>query len=391
MGLPKHLSDAEIDEFGKELDDIRNEVMNARGDADRAYIVRLIRTQRSMALGGRIVMLASIFAWPGLGLPYASWALFLSVMLFGCGLLGVAKIVENMEIGHNVMHAQWDWMRDPNIQSNTWEWDTVCPSDQWKHSHNVVHHTWTNVLGKDPDVGYGVLRVTPNQKWGWQYLSNPINNFLLMILFEWGVALHDLEPEKLMSGEKSFASVIPMLRRVAWKASRQVLKDYILWPLLGTLIAAPLVARQSPEPWLGLASAFGLLLTGSMLANLIRNVWSNMIIFCGHFPAGVHHFTQEEVEGETRARWYVRQLLGSCNIGGGKLFHILSGNLSHQIEHHLFPDMPSNRYPEVAPRVRALAARYGLPYNTGSLTRQFGTTTWTIWRLTFPGGRAVEA
>ncbi len=53
--------------------------------------------------------------------------------------------------------------------------------------------------------------------------------------------------------------------------------------------------------------------------------------------------------------------LGSCNIRGGKLFHVMSGNLSHQIEHHLFPDMCSNRYPEVAPRVRALAARYGPP------------------------------
>ena len=86
----------------------------------------------------------------------------------------------------------------------------------------------------------------------------------------------------------------------------------------------------------------------NVLANLIRNVWSNIIIFCGHFPAGVHHFTAAEVEGETRARWYVRQLMGSCNISGGRLFHVLSGNLSHQIEHHLFPDMPSNRYPEVS-------------------------------------------
>ena len=133
--------------------------------------------------------------------------------------------------------------------------------------------------------------------------------------------------------------------------------------------------------------AFLWIVAANAIANLMRNVWSNVIIFCGHFPSGVQHFTQAEVEGETRARWYVRQLLGSCNIGGGRLFHILSGNLSHQIEHHLFPDMPSNRYPEVAPRVRALAQRYSLPYNTGSLTRQYGTTTWTIWRLAFPGGQ----
>ena len=147
-------------------------------------------------------------------------------------MLGLAKIIENMEVGHNVMHAQWDWMRDPNIQSNTWEWDSVCPSDQWKHSHNVIHHTWTNVLGKDPDVGYGILRVTPQQPWEPRYLAQPITNFLLMLLFEWGVAAHDLEADKLISGEKSLSSVRPMLRRIAWKASRQLLKDYVL--LAGT-------------------------------------------------------------------------------------------------------------------------------------------------------------
>jgi fatty acid desaturase len=121
------------------------------------------------------------------------------------------------------------------------------------------------------------------------------------------------------------------------------------------------------------------------VANIIRNLWTYLIIFCGHFPMDVHVFTKAEVENETRSHWYVRQLLGSCNIGGGALFHIMSGNLSHQIEHHLFPDMPSNRYPEVAPRVRALCERYKLPYNTGSLTRQFGTTVLRILRMSFPG------
>ena len=104
----------------------------------------------------------------------------------------------------------------------------------------------------------------------------------------------------------------------------------------------------------------------------------------------MHVFTRAQVENETRARWYVRQVLGSCNIGGGKLLHIMSGNLSHQIEHHLFPDLPSNRYRALAVRVRALCARYGLPYNTGSLGRQFGTTVWKILRFAFPGGRALS-
>ncbi len=386
MAYPTHLSDGEVEELGRELDAIRNEVMESRGERDRTYILRLIRVQRSLAFTGRIVMFASLFFLPALGLPHAGWPQFFVLMGLGATMLAVAKIVENMEIGHNVMHAQWDWMRDPNIQSNTWEWDNVCPSDQWKHSHNVVHHTWTNVLGRDPDIGYGILRVTPVQPWEPKYLAQPIANFLLMMLFEWGVAAHDLDAQKLVSGEKSLSSVRPMLRRIAWKASRQVLKDYLLWPALAAITIAPIALLVGLDVAQTAGLAFVSIVLANATANLIRNVWSNIIIFCGHFPSGVHHFTEAEVEGETRARWYVRQLMGSCNIGGGKLFHILSGNLSHQIEHHLFPDLPSNRYPEVAPRVRALAARYGLPYNTGSLTRQFGTTTWTIWRLSFPGG-----
>jgi len=157
-----------------------------------------------------------------------------------------------------------------------------------------------------------------------------------------------------------------MLRGVLRKSWRQVLKDYVLWPAL----AGPF---------------FVWVLGANLVANVIRNLWTFAIIFCGHFPAGVHHFHARDVEGETRARWYVRQLLGSCNIQGGPLFHVLSGNLSHQIEHHLFPDLPSNRYAELAPRVRALAEQYGLPYNTGSFSRQLGTTTWKILRLSLPG------
>jgi fatty acid desaturase len=358
MSLPVRLNDTAIEEFGRELDTIRDEVMDSRGEADRRYILRMIRTQRSLALGGRLVIFASLAFLP-------RWEWFLPTIALGTLMLGLAKILENMEIGHNVMHAQWDWMRDPDIQSGTWEWDSVCPSDQWKHSHNVVHHTWTNVMGMDRDVGYGILRVTERQRWHPAYLGQPLYNALLGLFFEWGVAMHDLEVNQILKGNKTLAEARPMLKRIGQKVGRQVLKDYVLWPLL----AGPF---------------FLYVLAANAVANLIRNVWAYVIIFCGHFPEGVHYFSAEQVEDETRARWYVRQLLGSCNIDGGRLFHVISGNLSHQIEHHLFPDMPSNRYPQVAVRVRALCDRYGLPYNTNTLRRQFGTTTLKIFRLSLP-------
>jgi fatty acid desaturase len=346
------LDDESVERFGQELDAIQSELKASLGDGDRRYIKRVIAIQRGLALAGRLVIYASLPLLPT-GLP------FLAVIGAGTLTLGVAKILENMEIGHNIIHGQWDWMNDPDIHSATWEWDNVCPADQWKHSHNVVHHTWTNVLGKDRDVGYEILRVSDAQPWYPAAIFQPVYNALLGLLFEYGVAMHDVDIKKPLRESRH------LLRGIGKKILRQWMKDYVLWPLL----AGPFFLH---------------ILGANIVANLMRNVWSYMIIFCGHFPDGVQTFTEAEVEGETRGRWYVRQILGSCNIEGGKLFHIMSGNLSHQIEHHLFPDMPSNRYPEVAPRVRALCAKYGIPYNSGSLARQFGTTTRTIWRLALP-------
>ena len=358
--LPIHLSDAAVEDFGRELDAIADEIKADLGDRDARYIRRLIKIQRGLALGGRLVIFAS--------LAMTSVPAFLAVIGLGTLALTTAKILENMEIGHNVMHGQWDWMRDPEIQSSTWEWDSVCPSEQWKHSHNVVHHTWTNVLGMDRDVGYGMLRMSSAQRWSPFYLLQPLSAALMALLFEWFIAVHDLELNLLIKGKKDPAVARRQWRAIVQKALRQSAKDYLLFPLL----AGPF---------------FFYVLAANVTANVLRNLWTYVIIFCGHFPAGVEVFTRDQIQGETRARWYVRQLLGSCNIEGSRFFHVMSGNLSHQIEHHLFPDMASNRYPQVAPRVRALCARYGLPYRSGSLGRQFGTTVGKILRLALPSAR----
>jgi linoleoyl-CoA desaturase len=271
-----------------------------------------------------------------------------------------------MEIGHNVLHGQWDWMRDPEIHSSTWEWDSATPAAQWKHSHNYVHHTYTNVLGKDRDIGYSAMRIRPEQPWHPVHIAQPVYNLLLAVFFEWGIAVYDTEIERAWRGEKSWGATAAELQVSARKAARQALKDYLAFPLL----AGP---------------AFLPVLLGNLVANTARNIWAHTIIFCGHFPEGAEVFTEEQLEGETRGEWYLRQLLGSANIEGSALFHIMSGNLSHQIEHHLFPDLPSNRYAQIAPRVRALCGRFGLPYTTGPLLRQTGSVWKHVIRLALPG------
>jgi linoleoyl-CoA desaturase len=259
-------------------------------------------------------------------------------------------------------------MNDPVINSNVWDWDTASTKEAWKHSHNYIHHTYTNVLGLDRDLGYEIMRVDPEQEWHPVYLLQPLYNLLLMAFFEWGVALHDLDFTAARGGEKSWLQVAKDFRGILGKARRQIVKDYILWPALS-------------------GPSFLSTLAANFTANVIRNVWAYAIIFCGHFPDQTHTFTREQYETETAGGRYLRQLLGAANIEGSPLFHVISGNLGYQVEHHLFPDMPSTRYGEIAPKVREICARYELPYNTGPLHKQLAMVQRSILRLAFPGGR----
>jgi len=125
-------------------------------------------------------------------------------------------------------------------------------------------------------------------------------------------------------------------------------------------------------------------LTANLTANVVRNVWTHSVIMCGHFPEGVQTFTKTSIDGETRGEWYLRQMLGSANISGSRLMHLMSGNLSYQIEHHLFPDLPSNRYGEIAPQVKDVFDRYGLVYTTGPLVKQVASAWRKVIRLSLP-------
>ena len=353
IGL-EYMTYEQLEEFGNELNGVRQRVLDDLGQKDADYIRRVIKVQRACEVLGRI----------GIFFPF-----FLPVFITGILLLGLAKILDNMEIGHNVMHGQWDWMNDPQISSSTWDWDSASTAEAWKHSHNYIHHTYTNIVGKDKDVGYDVFRVTPKQDWAPEFLLQPFTNVLLMLFFEWGVMLHDLDFDAIEDGTKDWGVLRTEVLEIAQKVTTQVAKDYVAFPALA-----------GKRGWKHT-------LTANITAGILRNIWTNAVIFCGHFPDQAYTFTEEEVAGETRGAWYVRQLLGAVNIQGGKFFHLMTGNLSYQVEHHLFPDMPSSRYAEIAPRVQAVCERYELPYNTGPFWKQWLMVQRTLLRLAFPGGK----
>ena len=343
-----HLGDADLEKLGVALEAIRRDIEDSRGENDRAYIRRTIAFQRCLDVTARLVIAGSR--------SKVGWAV-------GTTALAVAKSIENMELGHNICHGQWDWMNDPEIHSSTWEWDMAGVSSQWRYAHNYRHHVFTNVIGVDDDLGYGVLRVTRDQQWRLSNLLQPLRNVLLAITFEWGIALHGLhsDRERATTDAEKSAHTRALIRKVA----RQTAKDYLLFPAL---------SRRRWRRTLG----------ANVTANLLRNVWAYVVICCGHFPDGAEKFTPAALEGETKPEWYLRQMVGTANFRAGPVMAFLSGNLCYQIEHHLYPDLPSNRYAEIAQRVRAVCASYGLPYTTGPLARQYLLTLRTVCKLALP-------
>jgi fatty acid desaturase len=359
--LNKKLNEEQLAQLAIDLDGVKAKAMKQVGSTDERYIKKIVRLQRSLEIAGRICLVLG----------------FMSLYFWGVGvlLLSASKILDNMEIGHNVLHGQYDWMNDPTLNSQTFEWDNACSSESWKRVHNYEHHTYTNIVGKDRDFGYGLLRLSDDFSWrlrnSWQFVTY----LVLSTLFQWGIAFHEMAGERVFFGKKKEGRGshvdVEQLKKVFYsKSTRQILKDYVIFPLL----AGPF---------------FVMVLLGNLAANLLRNFWTSTIIFCGHFPTEVYTFTEKECENESRGHWYYRQILGSANLTGPKWFHILTGHLSCQVEHHLFPEVPAHRYVEMSKEVQVIAAKYGIAYNTGSFFSQYASVVQRVIYFSFPVGKVT--
>ncbi|EDM69249.1 putative fatty acid desaturase [Moritella sp. PE36] len=355
------LNEQQLEQLAIDLDAVKARAMKEVGSVDERYIKKIIRLQRTLEISGRICLVLG----------------FLSLYFWGVGvlLLSASKILDNMEIGHNVLHGQYDWMNDPTLNSQTFEWDIACSSESWKRVHNYEHHTYTNIVGKDRDFGYGLLRLSDDFSWRLRNLWQFGTYLVLSALFQWGIAFHEMAGERVFFGKRKASREshvdIEHLKKVFYrKSTRQILKDYVIFPAL----AGPF---------------FVMVLLGNIAANLIRNFWTSTVIFCGHFPTEVYSFTEKECENESRGHWYYRQILGSANLTGPKWFHILTGHLSCQVEHHLFPEVPAHRYVAMSKEVQAITAKYGIAYNTGNFFSQYTSVLRRVIYFSFPVGKVT--
>jgi NADPH-dependent stearoyl-CoA 9-desaturase len=342
-----------------ELDALRQEYTAKIGAPDAEYIRAVRAVARGARTAGRILVHFS--------LEPVSWGA-------GVAALAIYKALENMEIGHNVLHGQYDFMRDASLSSSTYEWDMVGTAKSWKRAHNATHHVFTNVIGRDRDFGYNAFRFSADVPWRPFHLLQPVISPLSGLFFQYSIGAYDLGLLDAL-GPKPSGAARPRRRparevaRDLWafarKATAKGFVEYVFYPALAGPFAPKVLAANA-------------------LANSLRNGWAYAVIYCGHLTERTATFREEDLASEDRAGWYARQVMGSSNFEASRIVHVLSGHLGFQIEHHLFPNIPAWRYPEMAPRVREICARHGLPYGTGSLASQFTSAMRRLVRFAVP-------
>lgn len=355
-----------LEQFQFDLDQLYISVLGQLGETDANYIRRVVSMKNILEFSSRVLILGGAIFWN----PVA--------LVLGILGLSISQIIESMEIGHNVLHGQYDFLADPKLHSKTYEWDVVVPAEQWKHSHNVVHHNYSNIIGKDYDIGYGIIRISGDLEWNLSHSWQILTTLFMALNFQHMASLHDARaPEYLMPKAWRPPAIEP---RPPWshffkkvvqyqrKAVRKIFRDYVFYPAM----AGPF---------------FLYVLVANLVARALTNVWQFSIIFCGHFIDNVTFFKPENCENESRGQWYVRQILSTGNIEGSPLFFFMTGHLSHHIEHHLFPDIPAYRYPELSEKVKKICARYSIPYESGVFTEQFRTVWKRIVEFSFPGAK----
>ena len=342
-----------------ELDALKRRTFARLGPEDVAYVTRLNRFSRTMEILGRALIHLS-FEPTG--------------FVAGVGALWVHKVIQTSEIGHSALHGAWDRLPGGEaFSSKTFRWDTPIDEESWRYAHNVRHHGHTNIAGRDPDIRFGLTRLTEQTPYSpWNRLAVPfafgvvIPNFLSVINTH-VTGVNDLLsnnglPEKLdFLPDRSWKSAGRAWAKAWRKFLPYYLKEYVLFPAC----AGPF---------------FGKVLLGNWLAETARNVYLAATILCGHvgadvksWPAGTH--------ARDRGEWYAMQIEASNDFEVSLPLSILCGGLDRQIEHHLFPTLPPQRLREIAPEVRAICARHGVAYKTDTWGNTLGKVFRHIQRL----------
>ena len=353
------------DRIEAEFDAIKQRYRAKLGPQDVAYIKALRTKSRLAEVLGR-------------GLLWISP----EPISFGLGVacLWLHRNLESIEIGHNVLHGQYDYFPEiPQFHAHNFKWKAPVDEEAWRREHNGLHHVHTNVYEKDPDLNHGILRMNAQTPWN----SHHRWQVPLYLLVGYPTMLYNFNDQNMgfkeawrerefPRGNEGYASVphpgvskASLKRRHHLSIARVLFKEYAAFPLLA------------------LATGFGFskVMLGNLLADAFNNYWISLTIQATHLTEPL----QSEAALAHKGHWYLSQLDSSVNFKGSRRMSILWGHLNYQIEHHLFPDVPARHYPDMAVEVKAVCEQYGLPYKCNpTWGRAIRNYLGVMWKFSFP-------
>ncbi|MCG8614065.1 MAG: acyl-CoA desaturase [Pseudomonadales bacterium] len=350
-----------------DLNQIKQKHIDDLGEKDVRYIKRLRRFSRIFEAIGRGI----IWFTPA---PIA--------LTLGVFFLWLHRNIESIEIGHNVLHGQYDSFENiPQFHSRNFRWKAPVDEKAWREEHNGIHHVYTNVFEQDPDLNHGFLRVndqTPHNKW--HYFQLPI-----YLLFVYPVILYNFNSQNLGKNDEFREKRFPLgnqgyatyknpenesprdLQKRHWKSVLRVwIKEYIAFPVMALITGY----------------SFWKVFLANLIVDALNNYWIALTIQATHLTEPL----QPEDAVKNKGHWYLTQLDSSVNFKGSRRMSILWGHLNYQIEHHLYPDVPSHRYPDMAIEVKDICKRHGIDYKLNpSWYRAIRNYMGVFWKYSFPG------
>ncbi len=269
-------------------------------------------------------------------------------MLFLCFIMGVGMAGIGFSISHDALHGAYSSNKFIN-KILGYTFDLMGANGYiWKITHNVVHHTYTNIYEHDEDLEVAeFIRLSPNAEY------KPIHRVQHILAFiAYGFATlfwvfikdykYFLQDTLGPYDNKNH----PVSEWITLYITKAIYYSYML-----------------VIPWYFLSVTWWQLLIGFLVVHLTAGVILGIIFQLAHVVEGTEHPTENE-EGNIENAWMIHQVETTSNFAHeNKLLCWYIGGLNYQIEHHLFPKICSVHYPEISRIVREVTAEYDLPYN----------------------------
>jgi linoleoyl-CoA desaturase len=292
-----------------------------------------------------VAMLALVFVPYGLILSnqLTPWAMLGLAVVMGVGFAGMG-----FAVCHDALHGAYS--ANPKVnRAIGLTFDLLGANGyMWRITHNVIHHTYTNIHGIDEDLEVSPLvRLSPGSE------HKPVHRY--QHLYAWALYACSTLFWAFVKDFKYF-----LQRDLGpYRAKRHPPHEIALL----VVTKAVYYGWALVIPFFVVDVAWWQFLIGVLALHLTAGLILGVVFQLAHVVEGAAH-VETDADGCVEAAWMVHQLATTSNFAtGNRLLTWYVGGLNHQVEHHLFPRVCSIHYPAITPIVREVTAKYGVPYH----------------------------